>query len=57
MHEQALSVGERPLGPAGVRAIAEAFVGTGTGMGGQTFLQLKAVRLWKCNAADDGAWS
>jgi len=44
-----------PLGPGGTRALMTAIMGSGPGMKGGPFKLLKSLRLWKCNAGDDGA--
>jgi len=52
-------LGDRDIGPAGVRTIVEALlcrpVGGQRMVGGGPYDKITAIRLWRCNASDDGA--
>ena len=50
-----LNLGDEPLGPGGARALCEAIFGKGTGMTGETYENLLAIRFWSCRIKDDGA--
>lgn len=50
-----LCIGDRPLGPAGVRCIAEGIKGIMTGMQSGPYLQLSNLQLWNCGAMSAGA--